>query len=104
MRTVHPDSFSERVLNVHLKLHFRLRERTYMAKIEKKKKKRNLGDSYFNEDLRPVLVLLVGCHQQIASKNRHEAVSLGFKVDRSISTQEAAQGLKNNKNPVRSHP
>lgn len=102
MRTVHPDSFSERVLNVHLKLHFRLRERTYMAKINKEKG--NLGDSYFNEDLRPVLVLFVGCHQQIASKNRHEAVSLGFKVDRSISTQEAAQGLKNNKNPVRSHP
>lgn len=43
MRTVHPDSFSERVLNVHLKLHFRLRERTYMAKIEKKKKKKEFG-------------------------------------------------------------
>ncbi len=73
----------------------------YPEKKRKKEKKRNSGDSHFNKDLWPVLILLIGCHQQIASKNRHKAVPLCFEVDRSITTQEAAQGLENHKDTVK---
>lgn len=50
-------------------------------------------DSYFDKDLRPVLIFFVGRHQQIAGENRHKAIAFGFKVDRSIATQKTAQGL-----------
>ena len=65
-----------------------------MAKIKLSYKQVQVFVSHFYKDLWPVLVLLVGCHQQIGSKNRHQAVPLRFKVDRSISTQEAAQSLR----------
>lgn len=51
------------------------------------------GCSHFDKYLWPVLILLVCCHQQIACQNRDQAVAFCFKVDRSIPTQEAAQGL-----------
>lgn len=96
VRTVYPDSFPQRVLNVHLKTNIRLtncKKSSYMSKIKQWEDLELLRDFHFDKDLWPVFVLLISCHQQIASKNRHQAVALCFKVDRSISTQEAAQGL-----------
>lgn len=39
------------------------------------------ADPYFDKDFRPVLILFVGRHEQIAGKNRHKAIAFGFKVD-----------------------
>lgn len=93
VRTVNPDSFSQRILDVYLTTELSLKESSNKSRINS-----NQVDSYFNKYFWPVLVLLVGCHQQIASKNRHQAVTLGFKVDWSIPTQEAAQSLERNQN------
>ena len=41
-------------------------------------------DSYFDEDLWPVLILFIGGHQQVTSQYRHKTVALGFEVDGSI--------------------
>lgn len=56
------------------------------------------GDSreatHLHEDLRPVLILLVRCHEKVAGQHRHEAVPFGLEVDRGVPPQEAAQGLE----------
>lgn len=97
VRTVHPDSFPQRVLDIHLETNIRFGKSFHMAAYCTIFFSM-FTDSYFNKDLRPVLILLVGRHQQIASENRHKAVSLCFKVDRGIATQETAQRLESNTN------
>lgn len=91
---IHPDSLAKRVLNVDLRgkkkkkhthiniKHFFIRKEGWL-----------LLASYFDKDLRPVLILFVRCHQQIAGQNRHQAVPLCLKVDRGITPKEAAQSL-----------
>lgn len=41
--------------------------------------------SNFDKDLRPVLVLFVRCHQQIAGQNGHQAVPFSLKVNGGIT-------------------
>lgn len=50
--------------------------------------------SHFDEDLGPVLVLLIGSHEQVTGQHRHQAIPLGLEVDGCVPPEEATQGLR----------
>lgn len=52
------------------------------------------GAAHLDENLRPVLVLLVRGHEEVARQHGHQAVPLGLEADGGIPPQEAAQGLR----------
>lgn len=50
--------------------------------------------THLDEDLGPVLVLLVRGHEEVTGQHGHQAVPLGLEVDGGIPPQEAAQSLQ----------
>lgn len=49
---------------------------------------------HLDKDLRPVLVLLICGHEEVASQDRHQAVPLGLVVDGGVPPQKAAKSLQ----------
>lgn len=50
--------------------------------------------THLDEDLGPVLVLLVRGHEEVTGQHGHQAVPLGLEVDGGVPPQEAAQSLQ----------
>lgn len=40
-----------------------------------------------DKDLWPVLILFVGCHEEVARQDRHKTIPFGFEIDGGISSE-----------------